>query len=212
MKTKKSAIIFIIFLTVIFLSAPLIVIQKTFKLSGGYKGLSWNVTEDQTRDWINKNSNKAIWSKCDKNHYGVLCYKVYWKDNASQNFEYLEFQFKDGKLCSVLESYKETQTDPRKTYNLGSPQSGSDIEIFFTKEKGVKYKYVDRVFYYISEDFVNNTKNRYAISQLTKNIPDDLTYPDTIEKYQFTKGYYSREYVSFESEEKNFPTFRFKHK
>ena len=80
------------------------------------------------------------------------------------------------------------------------------------KEKGVKYKYVDRAFYYNSSANAKNTENRYAISQLIKSIPADETFPDTVEKYQFTKGYFSTEFVSFESESINFPTYRFKHK
>ena len=39
-----------------------------------------------------------------------------------------------------------------------------------------------------------------------------VLFPDTVEKYQFTKGYFSTEFVSFESESINFPTYRFKHK
>ena len=60
--------------------------------------------------------------------------------------------------------------------------------------------------------FKKDAKTAQYVSIKVGGIASFITFPDTIEKYQFTKGYYSREYVSFESEEKNFPTFRFKHK
>ena len=75
MKSKKGAIVFISILSILFVVSPLFVIYKTVKFQGGYKGLNWGVSEDQTIDWLKKNSNKAIWSKCDNNHYGSLCYK-----------------------------------------------------------------------------------------------------------------------------------------
>ena len=124
----------------------------------------------------------------------------------------IEFQFQNEKLCAVIESYKPTDVNPLRTYNLGSAQKGTDLEIFYKKEKGVKYKYIDRAFYYNSSPIRKNTENRYVISQLIKSIPADESFPDTVEQYQFTKGYFSTEFVSFESESINFPTYRFKHK
>lgn len=212
MKTKKGAIVFITILSIFFVLSPLFVIYKTVKFQGGYKGLNWGVSEDQTIQWLKKNSNKAIWTKCDNNHYGSLCYKVTWKEKDSQEFEYIEFQFQNEKLCAVIESYKPTDVNPLRTYNLGSAQNGTDLEIFYKKEKGVKYKYIDRAFYYNSSPIRKNTENRYVISQLIKSIPADESFPDTVEQYQFTKGYFSTEFVSFESESINFPTYRFKHK
>ena len=147
MKTKKGAIVFITILSIFFVLSPLFVIYKTVKFQGGYKGLNWGVSEDQTIQWLKKNSNKAIWTKCDNNHYGSLCYKVTWKEKDSQEFEYIEFQFQNEKLCAVIESYKPTDVNPLRTYNLGSAQKGTDLEIFYKKEKGVKYKYIDRAFY-----------------------------------------------------------------
>ena len=212
--TKKSSIVTICILSVVFLMAPVFVIIRTINIENGWKGLPWGATEQQTKEWVEKNNNKSIWNKCNLTHFGVSCYKLTWKETKSIPFEYIEFQFKNGKLCAVIETYHEEANDPAEYLKLNRPKiergGGQDLGNDFYREKGNKYKLTDRVFYYTIPRTFKETRIRHAVERLVKNNLTDTAEPESVISYQLTTAYYSLEY--FEEAKNltdNFPSHRF---
>lgn len=208
--TKRSAIIFLSILIFFALLTPALVILQTVRINSGWHGISWGAQESQVQEWIKKNNNKYNWSRCNFSHFGVTCYKLSWKENENSPFDYIEFQFKDNKLCAVIETEHSKNFDPAIAKKLGKPKNGTDVSVDFLREKGFKYKISDRVFYYEPVQKFNSTKLRYAVQRYVKTNLSDESQPDEILSYQLTTGYYSIErFEEIKNSTEDFPTFRF---
>lgn len=212
--TRNKAIATVIILTVISLIIPSFVIIRSINVENGWKGLPWGASESQTREWIDKNNNKAVWSKCNLPHYGVSCFKVTWKDTKQTPFEFIEFQFKNGKLCAVIESNHEEPSDPADALHLNRPGverlTGQDLAYDFYRDRSYRYKLVDRVFYYVEPRNWKDTRVRYAVARLVRINLSDLTEPDIVMDYQLSTAYYSLDYFEETKDHlENFPSHRF---
>ena len=209
--SKSKAVLILAILSVIFISAPLAVFIKTSHLRSGYKGLPWGKTEYQVQEWIKKNNNKFYWSKCPLSHYGVSCSRLSWKQNEQSPFEYIEFQFKDGKLVAVIETGHQKNHTPEVLRSFGKSENGTDLAVENYRSKGEKYQLRDYVNYYVPiNQKLNGTKKRYAVQILFQKNLSNPEIPEEKLFYQLTEGYYSPEY--FEEAKKhseNFPSFRF---
>lgn len=210
--SKRRAIIILCILSVFFVCVPLFVILRTINFEFGWKGLHWGSSEYQVKEWVEKNNNKANWAKCNHPHFGVSCYKVTWKEARAIPFEYIEFQFKNEKLVAVIETYHEEEVDPADYLKLYRSniirEGGTDLQVEFTREKGIRIKNVDRVFYYTIPRSFNKTRIRHAVERLVKINTQDQT--ETISLYNLTTGYYSYEYFEeAKALQESFPSHRF---
>lgn len=194
MITKRKAVVLISVLLLVFILVPFFVIKKTFDIKSGWNSILWGSSQNQVKEWVKKNNTNYIYSLCNSSHFGVVCYKLSWKNKESSLFEYIEFQFKDDSLCAVIETEKQSLSDPAKKYSLGRPLYGKDIRLFYKRENGIKYSYVVRLFYYDIQNKWKNTKNRYYIKCVIRNIPSNSSFSDEIISYQYIKGYYSANY------------------
>ncbi len=198
--TKTKATIYSVLFLLLFIGIPFFVIERNILISGGWNGLPWGATESQAKEWVQKNNTNALWNKCKQNHFGVSCYKVTWKDNANVPFESIEFQFKNGELCAVKETKLQTQIDPAISMKLGNPTSGKDLANDIYKEKGIKYKLTDRIFFYKPERQPRNVKITYSVERLVRTNISDLDMPDLTLFYQLSIFYTAPEYSSQEQE------------
>lgn len=208
---KRNALIFLSILGILFTAMPLIVILRTIHLKSGYKGLVWGRTEQQVQSWIKKNNNKAVLNRCNLSHFGVSCYKLTWKDSSTSPFEYIEFQFKDGKLVAVVETGHKKDYTKNIAKEFGQPDFGTDIAVSpVQKEKGQRYQLTDRIFYYSASNRLIGTKSRIALECLIKNVTNDTAIPEETLFYRITTGYYSPDYYDqAKSNTENFPSLRF---
>lgn len=208
--TKSKAIILSAILGILFLAIPAFVIVKAANIKSGYKGLVWGQTEYQVKEWIKKNNNNIVWSKCPLSHYGVTCTKLTWKKNEQSPFEYIEFQFKNGKLAAVIETEHEKPFTPEVLYSYGRSENGTDLAVEIYKSKGEKFQLRDYVNYYSPMQKFNGTKKRYAVEILFKKNLTDTTVPEEKIFYLLTTGYYSPEYYDeAKNHNENFPSHRF---
>ena len=209
---KKASIIYLIVLLLIFISVPAYVIKKTVSMKSGWNGLTWGRSEIQIKEWIKKNNSNYEIERCPLSHYGVVCWKLTWKSkNNNVPYEYIEFQFKDGKLCAVIETEKVTDMDPAIRLSLGHPDRGSDIKSVPYKEKGLKFSLVERVFYYSPEAKFKVTKERFAVSRLVKvPLDEKAELPEEVLSWRLTKGSYSPSYFEeVKNQSENFPSAHF---
>ena len=210
MRKKLFAAFYMIFLLLAFVSVPLFVVKKTLDMKSGWHGIPWESTESQVSDWVKKNNSNYDFEKCPLNHYGVLCRKLTWKKNRGDvPFDSIEFQFRNGKLCAVIESEKVSDFDPSLNLDLGRPEKGSDIKLVEVKEKGVRFVMIERVFYYTPEKQSGTTRERYAVSRLIKS-PVKTESPEEIISWRLTKGSYDKEfYEEIKERWDNFPSAHF---
>lgn len=208
---KRNSIIFLSIISAIFVIMPVIVILRTCHLKAGYKGLTWGRTEAQVQMWIKKNNNKAIWNRCNLSHYGVTCWKLTWKNLESSPYEFIEFQFKDGMLVSVIETEREKPYSRQIDTMFGRPDYGTDIAASSVqKDKGIKFQYINRIFYYTGRRHLSGTKTRIAVERLIKYTLNDSTVPEETILYRVTTGYYSPEYYdSIKNSHESFPSKKF---
>ena len=176
--TERKSQVFICILAAVFVLVPVFVIKKTVDLQSGWNGLAWESTQDEVKEWVKKNNTKYSYSPCSQSHFDVSCFKLSWKNTEHSPFEYIEFQFKDGLLCAVIETGKPVFSDPAVSLGLGSPESGRDLRYFFQKEKGIKYKYTERVFYYTPSEKRKSSGKYQAVCRLVRNIPSDPSFAD----------------------------------
>ncbi len=188
---KKAAIIYSIFLFLLALLVPLYVIKLSIDIKSGWNGLTWGKTENQVKEWIRKNNSNYNLTKCTQSHYGVVCWKLSWKNSVDTPMEYIEFQFKDGKLCAVIETQKVLSADPFPNGQLGQPEKGSDIKTVQIKEKGIRYNLTERAFYYVPEVRFKATKERLCVSRLVKNAINKEDIPEEVLAWRVTRAYYT---------------------
>lgn len=189
MKSKKGAIVYISILSFIFIITPVLFYINSLKFKGSYNGLKWASNINQTSQWVFKNNNQVEWNKCKLNHVGFLCYRMSLKDNKNSKLLYSDFQFKEDKLFRVVETYKNTEFYPIDNLKLSSPIKGRDLEIYLKKERGVRYEYINRAFYYAPVKIDHNTYVTYIICNLIETVPLDFTIPEKVVEYQLTKVY-----------------------
>lgn len=208
--TKSKAIILCSILGIIFLLAPAFVITRAFRIKSGYKGVFWGQTEYQVKEWANNNNNKITWEKCPLSHYGVTCQRLSWKKNEQSPFEYIEFQFKNEKLVSVIETGHEKPFNKDVFYDYGRSENGTDLAIETYREKGTKYELRDFVNYYSPVQKFYGTKKRFAVEILFRKNLSDVSVPEEKLMYVLTTGYYAPEYFEEAKEHaENFPSHRF---
>ncbi len=188
---KRGALIYLICLAVISLLVPAYVIKTTVDMKSGWNGLVWGRTENQVKEWIRKNNSNYTLAKCTQSHYGVVCWKLSWKNASDSPMEYIEFQFKDGKLCAVIETERVVSSDPFPNGELGQPEKGSDIKTLQIKEKGVRFNLTERAFYYIPEVRFKATKQRVCVSRLVKNALNKEDVPEEVLSWRVTRGFYT---------------------
>ena len=209
---RTTANIYLLILLLIFVTVPAFVIKKTVDMKSGWNGITWGRTESQIKDWIKRNNTNYDFERCTLSHYGVVCWKLTWKSkNSNVPYEYIEFQFKDGKLCAVIETEKVTDSDPAVRLALGHPEKGTDIKSVPYKEKGIKFSLVERVFYYTPEAKFRATKERYAVSRLVKTpVDEESQFPEETLSWRLTKGSYSSSYYEeIRDHLENFPSAHF---
>lgn len=102
--TKRSAIIFLSILIFFAILTPALVIIQTTRINSGWHEILWGTSENHVQEWIRKNNNRYSYNRCNFSHFGVTCYKLSWKENETSPFDYIEFQFRDNKLCAVIET------------------------------------------------------------------------------------------------------------
>lgn len=208
--TKSKAITISIVLGILFLAMPAFVITKTARIKSGYKGLVWGETEFQVKEWMKKNNNKIIWTKCPFSHYGVSCIRLTWKQNEQSPFEYIEFQFKNEKLVAVIETGHEKPFSPEVLYSYGRSENGTDLAVEIYKNKGEKFQLRDYVNYYSPLQKFNGTKKRFAVEILFKKNLSDTSVPEEKLFYLLTSGYYAPDYYEeAKMHNENFPSHRF---
>lgn len=211
MKSKSLLIIYLIILLIIFVSVPCFVIKRAIDMQSGWNGVSWGKTESQMKDWMKKNNTNYTFERCPLSHYGVVCWKLSW--NTKENsvpFEYIEFQFKNGRLCAVIETEKVSSSDPRNRLNLGVAKKGTDLKKELVREKGTRFILTERVFYYVPESKFKETKERYAVSLLVKSPVGESEIPEETISWRLTKGSYSSSYYEEISDNyDNFPSANF---
>ncbi len=197
MNRRTSSIIYVIFLSLVSISLPLVVLKRTQDVKSGWKNLSWGSTENQVREWVKKNNTNYLFERCPLSHYGVACWKLSWKAKRGEiPLESIEFQFKDGRLCAVVETERTGETDPAKTLSLGQAKNGTDIKTVSIREKGLKYALTERVFYYEPESRFSSTKVLYAVSRLVKIPMHESENPEEVLSWRLTKGSYSPSYYA----------------
>ena len=207
---KRGAIIYSIFLLIVFLLVPAYVIKLSIDMKSGWNGLTWGKTENQVKEWIRKNNSNYNLSRCTQSHYGVVCWKLSWKAQADSPLDFIEFQFQDGKLCAVIETEKVVSEDPFPNGELGLAEKGSDLKTVQLKEKGVRYSVTERAFYYIPEVRFKATKQRIAVSRLVKNAINREDLPEEILSWRVTRGYYSpSRFEEVKSQYDDFPSAHF---
>lgn len=207
--TLKKAVIFISVLGFFSLAVPFFVIFKSISLNSGWNGILWDSTEPQVQAWVKKNNNRANWSKCPLSHFGVSCYKVTWKETEKSPYEYIEFQFQDGKLKAVIETFHQKDFQKTDLQEFGRASYGSDLAIDFYRDKGIKYKLADRVFYY--ENPIHSSK-KYRIAQefLVQTPINSNEITETILFSRITKAWYCPDYYEkAKNSNENFPSSRF---
>ena len=208
--TKTKAIILSSILGILFFAMPAIVLVKAVRINSGYKGLVWGQTEYQVKEWIKKNNNNIIWTKCPFSHYGVSCTRLAWKQGGQSPFEYIEFQFKNGKLAAVIETGHAKPFSPEILYSYGRSENGTDLAVEIYKSKGERFQLRDYVNYYAPAQKFNGTKKRYAVEILFKKNLSDSTAPEEKLFYLLTAGYYSPDYYEeARNHNENFPSHRF---
>lgn len=192
--TQKKAIVFLSILLLVFIVAPTFVIYRTIALKSGWNGIRWESSMAQVKKWIKKNNTNYRYEVCDKSHFGILCYKLSWREKNHSSLEFIEFQFKNDKLCAVIETKKPTQTNPATSLNLGQAEFARDVRTFFSREKGIKFLYTERNRYYSPSNIFKTTKKRYAVTVLERKIPADETFADEAVLFRLTEGYYESAY------------------
>lgn len=208
--TKVKAIIITSILGILFLAAPAAVITRAVHIKSGYRGLLWDSTEFQVQEWIKKNNNRFSWTKCPLSHYGVTCSRLSWKQDQQSPFEYIEFQFKNGKLVAVIETGHEKEFSKEVLHAYGKSENGTDLAIDEYKSKGTKYQLRDYVNYYSPVNKFSGTKERYAVEILFQKNLSDPTVPEEKLMYHLTSGYYSPSYYEeAKNLNQNFPSHRF---
>lgn len=211
MKNNTFSVVYIIFLSAAFVLVPAFVIKRTFDMKSGWNGLSWGKTEEQIREWVKKNNTNYSFERCPLSHYGIVCWKLSWKTKEnSVPFEFIEFQFKDGKLVAVIETEKSSSSDPASRLDLGRPAKGTDIKSLVQRENGIRFAFTERVFYYVPESKFKATKERYAVSRLVKTPLDRTEIPEEILSWRLTRGSYSSKFYEEISDKWNdFPSAHF---
>lgn len=208
--TKRSAIIFLSVLIFFAILTPALVIIQTTRINSGWHEILWGTSENHVQEWIKKNNNRYSYNRCNFSHFGVTCYKLSWKENETSPFDYIEFQFRDNKLCAVIETERKKNFDPAISRKLGKPKNGTDLSVDYLREKGIRYKISDRVFYYEPIQKLSSTKLRYAVQRYIRTNLNDVSKPDEIMEYQLTTGYYQPDYFEeIKDNTEDFPTFRF---
>ncbi len=207
MRKNFFAVLYMIFLVAAFVSVPLFVVKKTINMKSGWHGIPWGSTESQVSDWVKKNNTNYDFEKCPLNHYGVFCRKLTWKKNLGEVPDSIEFQFKNGKLCAVIESEKVSDFDPAVGLDLGSPAKGTDIKL--VEARGKQFVMIERVFYYTPEKQSGATRERYAVSRLIK-APTKSEIPEEIVSWRLSKGSCSKDfYEEIKDRWDNFPSAHF---
>lgn len=199
-KNQKNCIIFAVILIFLFFLFPSILCSRVLKFQSGYKGLKWGSSLSDVKSWVKKNSNNSSLKKCDESHFGLLCYKLKLKNPESGELDFLEFQFQNEKLCSVVESFTESELPFEKSeFNIF--EKGFNIDSYEKRIKGKKYKFFHNVIPSKFFNISNGTKTCKFYSRLIKSFNGEDEFFAESEKFQLTIKYFSYDYKEFENEE-----------
>lgn len=208
--TFKKAVILVSVLAFFAIGVPAFVISRTISLNAGWNGIPWGSTESQVQTWVKKNNNRVSWAKCTASHYGVTCFKITWKESEKSPFECIEFQFQNGELKAVIETAHQKDFERSDLTSLGKASYGTDLATDIEREKGIKYRITDRVFYYDNLRKYSSVKKRAALELLVRTPINADDVPEKILCSRLTTAYYSSDYYEMvKSSSGDFPAQRF---